>query len=484
MEKRKVNINEMYQYTTTGSTLYDLLGSYVDLTDFSAESILNTLRRDINLQQHTGDPKKIFGFSNVYNNDIHGRIIDSMLENTTPKEKEELLEKLQAVNPELYKFPGLLEYIGFLQDVNFTPRAILAPEDNEKKPVLNQDIDKLNTILIDTAVSKADPEMVSRIRKVLIQMILIPYARRQISKDEQEDENIKSEKLYKMKLLDKIYSKQELIQEYDDIIASTKEHEKMAMDAAKLRINCKLTRLAALAELTGKPMSELLETIDSYDKTILDSITSQAEQSGKPYFPQEGDYTWRFSPFKMPKVVLHDTISYSEDGDKDQEIILASYGNFLYTRNLGTSKYEEAPLELVGVTTFAKDGNRNYFLVTPEANTIQIRNNVDLEQYKKILLSEFVLDDAVSSGYRFLPQIVFDENQKCSLRYDNEISLVDSRPVDAVRYANIFRGSVGRSAPSVTLQELCNSQQLFEQQMRMINELRYRKKNDTNREDR
>lgn len=485
MEVNKTNINEMYQYTTTGNTLYDCLGAQINLADFSAESILNSLRRDINLQQFIGDPQKVAGFSNIYNNDIHGRIVDSMLANTTPNEKEELLEKLRSVNPELYNFPGLLEYIGFLKDVNFTRRAIITPEDNEKNPVLNEDIDKLNEILVNTAVKKADPELVSRMRKTLVQLMLIPVARKKIRRDETLDESTREAELHKLKLLDRIYSKPELIEEYDNLVAITKEKEMTAMEAIKLKIACRLTRAAAMSELTGKTVPELMKAADSADGNILELLTPPSTEMPKePYIPQEGDYAWRYVPDKIPSVILADTAHFSEDGKKDQEIIVVSHGDIRYGRNLGGTKFEEAPLRLIGVTTLGEDGNRNAFLVTPDSVIVKLRNGIDLEQYKKVLLSDLVLDRAVSSGYRYLPEISINPEGIASLNYDSGISLVDSRPENAVKYANSFKGSIGRTVPSTTLLELCNSQALFESQMKVINEVRYKEQSETDRGDR
>lgn len=485
MEKKKVMCNEMYQYTTTGNTLYDFIGSYINLTDFSAKSILNILRRDINLQQNIAAPVQFKSVSRAYNNDVYKKILDSMRENITANDERELLEKLRSVNPEMYNFSDLSEYIDFLQNVNFTRTSLKPFSSEQETPVLDPEIDELNTILIDTAVDKADPELVSRIRNVLIHLLLIPYARRQILKETQDEgDNTRDLKLHKIKLLDRIFSSYDLVKEYDSAIISTQNREEEAMKATKLRIDCKLTRLAALSDLTGKPVSELLEQVDSYDKSILSSISPKKEENDKPYFPQEGDYAWRLSPFKIPKLILDDTVKFSEDSDKDQEIVVVSYGDFFYARNFGTAKYEDVPLQLIGATIFGKDGNSNYFLVTPENNIVNIRNSIDLEQYKKVLFSEFVLDDATSSGYRFLPSLSLDADGIASLKYERDLSIVDSKPIDAVRYANIFKGSVGRGVPTCTLHELCNSNQLFEQQMKIINELRIRGKNNTDREDR
>lgn len=484
MEKKRARCNEMYQYTTTGSTLYDLLGEYIDQTDFSAKAILNTLRRDLNMQLDCSDRPDFKGLANVYNNDIHGKIVDSMLQNMTSKDKEEILEKLRAVNPEKYNLPGLLEYIGFLQDTNFTRGAVEASEDSNKKPVLNQDIDELNTILIDTAVDKADPELVSRIRNVLIHMMLIPYARKKILRENPERDETKNPKLHKIQLLYKIFSNNELVEEYDKVIASTKQKEEEARKAAQLKIDCKLTRLAAVSDFTGRPVSELLAKVDSYDESILDAITTPSEQPAEPYFPGEGDYSWSFSPYKKPRVILDDKVEFSEDGDKDQEIIVSSFGDFRYGRNIGSSNFEELPMQLIGVTVYGKDENKNYFLVTPESNIINMRNGVDLEQYKKVLLSEFVLEDSIGWRDKFLPEMVFDEDGNVSLKYEKEITLLNSRPLEAVKYANIFKGSMGRGVPERTLQSLCNSHELFEEQMRLIQNLRSRERSTDRGENR
>ena len=100
MEKTTRNYNEMYQYITNGETLYDLLKEYTGETDFSPTAIINSLRRDINLQQNiegTNETVRFKSLASTYRKDIFERLTESMLKNMTLGERAELLKKFQAV---------------------------------------------------------------------------------------------------------------------------------------------------------------------------------------------------------------------------------------------------------------------------------------------------------------------------------------------------------------------------------------------------
>ncbi len=476
MEKETRSYNDMYRYVNSGETLYDLLEEYTGEKDFSAVGIINSFRRDLNLQQDIeGENGKIKfnALVNSYNNDIYGRLFKSMQKNMTTGEKEELLKKLQAVNPEKYDFPGILEYTNFLEDVNFTRKAlILDRNDDNTPPVVNPEIEELNKILIDAVVAKADPELVAKVRNVFIKMVLIPYAKKQILKENPESDETQNPKLQKLEFFRRIFLNDKAIQEYDSAVAYAKEQEEAAKRKAQLVTDCKLRRLSALSNLTGKPMPELLAKVDSNDEHIIDAITKQDGEKQSSYIPKEGDYYWKIILSKSPRVVMNEPVEYSKDGVENQQVLVASYGDFSYGRALKESRFDEMPLELIGVTLFGNDDNRNYFLVTPRSNIVNMMNGKNKEYYKKVLLSSFVLDDTTLNKDKFLPEISLDENGNASLEYEKEIPLLDFKQADAVKYATVFPGQIGREYRPRTLKELCHSQELFEAQMTLIYELR------------
>lgn len=476
MEKRTKSYNEMYMYVNRGTTIYDLLGEYLNQDDFSASALLNTLRRDLNLQQNVanGESNVTFvGLVNTYNKDIHGRIVNSMMHNMTNEERDELLKKLQEVNPEQYNFPNLLQYINFLEDANFTSKAVKGNPEDDTSLTLDTDIEELNRILIDTAVDKADPELVARIRNVLIHMMLIPYVKKQILKENPERDEEKNPKLRKLEFFGRLFSNKDAIEEYDSAISYAREKEEEAIRITQLKTDCKLRRLAAISDLTGKSMMDLLEAQDKKGEFLIDLITNPQDIEKEKYTPKEGDYYWAFLQERRPQVVLDDEpVVFSKDGVENQTITLVSYGDFIYGKNMGASRFDEIPMKLIGVTVFGEDENSNYFLVTPAKNIGNLINGTNKEYYKKVLLSKTVLDDTVGHRDRFLPEISVDENGNASLEYQKEFSVLDLKPAEAVTYATTHPGSVGRSTPPCTLQELCNSDKLFELQMETIYNLR------------
>lgn len=489
MESKRKNYNEMYEYVNKGSTLYDFLGEYLDIDDFSAKVILNSLRRDLNMQQMgvaESSKAKFIGLVNTYNKDIHGRIVDSMRERISRSDREKLLKKLQEVNPKEYNFPDLLHYINFLEEANFTQRAIVKRDDDETEalPTLNPDIEKLNTILIDTAVEKADPELVGRIRNVLIHMMLIPYVKKQILKENPETDLTKNPKLKQIELLRKIFSNQKSVAEYDNAIAYSAKREEEAVSKARIETDCKMRRLAAIADYTGKPMTEILKAADS-NEYIIDLIANPNSLPKITYKPKEGDYYWSFVANSKPEVVLNEPVEFSKDGIENQDIAVISYGDFMYGKNVGFSRFDEFPMKLIGVTVFGKDENKNYFLVTPEGNIRDMQNRKNIEYYKKVLLSTYTLDETVAHRDKFLPEISIDENGDAKLEYEKEFSMLDLNPLDALKYANSFPGFLGRESGSSTLQNLCNSPKLFELQMQLLYDLRNKNKQsqDNIRED-
>lgn len=471
MEKSTRSYNEMYKYVNSGNTLYDLLKEYLGETDFSAEGIINALRRDLNLQQNAGNAK-FSALVSTYNKDIYGRITESMLKNMTLEEQENLLKKFQAVNPRKYDFSSILQYTSFLENVNFSRSAlILDRNDDDTPPILNPEIEELNQILIASAVDKADPQMVAKLRNVLIHMMLIPYVKKQILKENPVRDEIKNPKLHKIDFFNKMFSNENAIQEYDSAVAYAKEQEEIAKKAAQLATDCKLRRLGALSDLTGKNVRELLTKVDSEEGNIVDLITKQPEKPKKDYIPKEGDYYWYFMPTK-PKVVLEDSIEYSKDGIENQEIFVASYGDFVCGKKLGKSEFNDIPLELIGVTILGNDENKNYFLLTPMSNISDMLQGRNKEYYKKVLLSSVVLDGVMGKQNRLLPKISLDDNGNASLDYGDEFELLDLNSAEAIKYASVFPGKIGREHSSSTLLELCNSQELFQEQMKTIYELR------------
>lgn len=479
MEKETISFNEMYRYVNSGETLYDLLEEYTGEKDFSAAGIINSFRRDLNLQQgkpeSESERKKFIALVNTYNKDINGRILESMNKNMTVEEKNELLKKFQAVNPQKYAFSSILEYTNFLENVNFSRSAlVLDRNDDNTPPVLNPEIEELNQILIGAAVEKADPELVAKLRNVLIHMMLIPYAKKQILKESSEPDEVKNSKLEKIDFFKKMFFSEKAIQEYDLAIAYVKEREEEAKKAAQLTADCKLRRLIALSSLTGIPMPEVLTKVDSSDESLIDAITVKHEENSGKYVPAEGDYYWRIMPFKNPRVIMDEPIEYSKDGVENQEVLVASYGDFLYGKTLRNSKFDEMPLELIGITLFGNDDNRNYFVITPNRNIINMMNGKNKEYYKKVLLSSFVLDETTMERDKFLPEISLDENGIASLEYERDVSLLDLKPINAVKYANVFLGQFGREYSPCTLKDICNSRELFERQMDLIYELRQR----------
>lgn len=478
MGKETRSYNEMYRYVSSGETLYDLLEEYTGEKDFSAEGIINSFRRNLNLQQDIEGKKgrmKFDALVNSYNKDIYGRLFESMKKNMTTGEKEELLKKLQAVNPEKYDFSSILEYTNFLEDKNFTRNALILDRNDENMPpVLNPEIEELNQILINAAVTKADPELVAKIRNVFIHMLLIPYAKKQILKENPERDETQNPKLQKIEFFRRMFFNEKAIQDYDIAVAYAKEQEENAKRVAQLATDCKLRRLSALSNLTGKPMPELLEKVDSNDEHITDAITKQHGEKPSKYIPKEGDYYWKIILSKSPHVVMNEPVEYSKDGVENQDVLVVSYGDFSYGRALKASRFDEMPLELIGVTLFGNDENRNYFLVTPVNNITNMVNGRNKEYYKKVLLSSFVLDDTALNKDKFLPEISLDENGNASLEYEKEIPLLDFKQADAVKYATMFPGQIGREYRPRTLNELCNSQELFKAQMMLIYELRQR----------
>lgn len=489
MESKKKSYNEMYEYVNKGSTLYDFLGEYLDIDDFSAKVILNTLRRDLNMQQMgvtDSNKAKFIGLVNTYNKDIHGRIVDSMKERISRRDRDDLLKKLQEVNPKEYNFPDLLHYINFLEETNFTPRAIVKKEEGEELdtlPVLDSDLEKLNTILIDTAVENADPELVGRIRNVLIHMMLIPYVKKQILKENPETDLSKNPKLKKIELLRKIFSNPKNIEEYDKAIEYSAKREEEAVNKIRIETDCKMRRLAAIADYTGKPMTEVLKCADNKGEYVIDLIANQNSLPKTTYEPKEGDYYWNFVPDSKPKVILNEPVEFSKNGIENQDIAVISYGDFMYGRSVGYSRFDEFPMKLIGVTVLGKDENKNYFLVTPEENIRDMQNRKNIEYYKKVLLSTYTLDESVAHRDRFLPEISIDENGDASLEYEKEFSMLDLKPLEALKYANQFPGFMGRELGSSTLQNLCNSPKLFELQMQLLYDLQNRNIQNTDRED-
>ena len=486
MEKTTRNYNEMYQYITNGETLYDLLKEYTGETDFSPTAIINSLRRDINLQQNiegTNETVRFKSLASTYRKDIFERLTESMLKNMTLGERDELLKKFQAVNPEKYKQDDVKGYIEFLKDTNFTPKALVIDKNDEKaSPLLNPEIEELNKILIETAVDKADPELVEKLRNVIMHMILIPYAKKQILKENPERDESKNPKLHKINLFERMFTNEKAIKEYDSAIAYIKEQEEIARRAAQQKALCKIRRLEAISDLTGHPLPELLTRVDSKDESILDLLSSQQESSKKEYQPKEGDYYWGISLAKRPNTVFNEKIEYSKNGEENQEVVVVSYGNFVYGKHMNKSKVEEYPLELIGVTVFGNDYNGNYFMVTPKANISNMVRGRNKEYYKKVLLSQFVLDEA--SRGKFLPEISIDENGNSSLKFEEDLTIF-SNTAEAVKYACEFPGQIGRDySRTSTLRELCNSDELFQAQMQYIYEMRKEKASTSKPDDR
>lgn len=473
MEKNRGNFrNDMYRYITRGNTLYDFLAKYVDESDFSSSAMFNALRRDLNLQQNVAclrNEVQYNGFVNFYKQNIEDRLFTSMLQNMNSAEKDELLQKLQSVNPKLYSFPGILQYMSFVEDANFTQRALIANEEDESSPVLNKDIDELNRILVDTATEKADPDLIYTMRKFLMQGVYINTARKEINKE--IDGPGKEEKLEKIALLHKIFSSIESAKEYDDAISHANALEDEAMLKVRTQTEYKLKRLSAIANLTGKSMSDLLLRCDSHDGSFINLLSKEEDVSRKEYEPREGDYSWSFLPQRDPAVILHEKIEFSENGGENQRAIVANYGDFNYKRNLGLSSFSDAPLELLGVTILGSDENWNFFVLTPSENVRNIRNGVNSEYYKKVLLSPFVLDDTIGKKSSFLPCMNINDDGFATLDYSKEFALVDAEPQDAVKYATRFKGTIGREHVPMTIQDFCNSQELFKKQMRILQQV-------------
>lgn len=477
MEKRRSSsYNEMYMYLEEGKTLYDLLERYTGETDFSAAGIFNSFRRELNLQQNDigeNGQNRFRGFANSYNRAVYGQIVESMEKNMTREEKDELLKKLQAVNPEKYDFPGITEYINFLEDANFTSQAlILDRNDDNTPPVLNPDIEELNKILVDTACSKANPEIVEKLRNMIIHTALIPYAQKQILKSNPETDESQNPELHEIRFFKKIFFDSEAVREYDTVLEDMKESGREAKRKAELEENCKYRRLSALSNLTGKPMSELLAKLKSKDEFLIDAITTPNEEGQSKKQPKEGDYYWRFIPEKKPQIILNEDVEFSKDGVENQKIIVASHGKFSYGKNIGKSTFSDMPLEVIGVTTFGKDINKNYFLLTSRGNIANMFNKKNMEYYKKVLLSQFILEDVVAQKDSFLPSIFLDENGNASLGYEDDGRLIDLDPVEAVKYAQKFPGLIGPGGKSSTLVKFFSSNELFEDQMKLLVEIR------------
>lgn len=475
MEKEPNIRNEMYKYTAKGNTLYDLLDEYLELDDFSTRSIINFLRRNLNLQIETANKKDFLFLTNTYKSSISEQLVDSMLKNMSQEEQQNLLERFQSVNPEKYNFPYLMGYINFLEDANFTKTALEAPSSETESPVLNQDVERLNQILIETATDKASPEMVSALRNALMRGILIRYAIKQVKKENDGKDFLENPKFQKLQLFYKVFSDNNLVEEYDNALSYSKHREEEAIKAANLRTNCKLARLLALAELTGKPMLEVLDTVDSPDKSLTDLISQEHKSSELAYIPRGGDYKWSFRQHSKPRIILNESVEFSENGEENQTLFVTSLGNFKYGNNMGKFSYEDPLMDMLGVTILGGDRNVNYFVITPSNNIGNIVNGVDSEYYKKVLLSEFVLDDTIGFKDRFLPEIGIDENGNALLDYDRELSLMGMKPANAIKYATHFKGEIngGRQHPA-TLQQLCNSQELFELQMELLSNYRSR----------
>lgn len=490
MKSEKRNYSEMYEYVSKGNTLYDTLTETLGMKDLSTETIINSLRTFIDVNQDKEELTNTAKFRvlvNTYNKDIHGRIVDSMRDNLTERENRELVEKLQSVNPQKYNFPNLLAYINFLEDANFTKKALLVSQDGETVPVLDPDIEDLNRILISTAINKADPEVVSQIRRTLIHVMLIPSAKQIIYKNnpelirkperkmldpqnkDVERLNKATEDLKKLNLLGKIYFDKKTISDYDNVVAYVEQTENTEAEKARLKVDCELKRLATISSFTGKPMQELLETQNS-SNTVASLISKGDSSPKKEYIPREGDYYWSFVQCEEPNVILSEPVEYSEDGVENQILVLVSHGDFLYGKSMGSSRYDEMPMELVGATILGKDGNSNYFFLTSHKNIGNIVNGKDKEYYKKVLCSQFVLNDTVMTKGGYLPEISIDENGHASLEYDPEFTMLDSNPLDALKYANTFPGSIGRGKEAVTLQEIRNSQKLFTKHMSKVYE--------------
>lgn len=476
MDKSAKRYLDMYQYIASGNTLYDFLDEYIQAGDYSAETIANYFRKTINLQQPIATPQvnkpQFNALVNTYNKDIHGRIIDSMLQRTSAEEKDEILKKLQAVNPEKYNFPNLIQYIAFLEDSNFTQKAIIYDPEQDTPPVLEPEIDKLNQILVNESIKKADPELVSRIRNVFIHVILIPYARKQILKENPERDPEKNPKLKKINLLDKIFANNDAVKEYDTILEYTKTKEKEAVERAQTQASCKLRRISTMADLTGKSNLDLLRASEDPSLSLIDFISPQDKKQEKEYIPQKGDYEWGISFYKNPRVIIDEPITYSENGIENQNIVVTSFGGFKYSKKLGSRSFIDDQMQLIGVTIFGEDGNKNYFLVTPSTNLINLRNSSYREYYKKILFSDMVLDEIATKRNRLLPDMTVDEQGNASFEYDADISLMGMKGTEAVKYANRFLGNMGAQKEPATLEQLCNSEGLFRKQMELIYNLR------------
>lgn len=476
MEYSNSRYSEMYKYLKSGSTLYDLLTEYTQETDFSAASLFNSLRRDINLQQNMVTKKRegfFKGWVNTYNRNIHGRIVDSMLKNMTTEEKEELLKKLQAVNPEKYNFPMLMQYVDFLEDSNFNRRALVVSE-NEENPVLDSDIDQLNTILIDTAVAKADPNLVLSMRNVLIHSLLIPLARSEILKENPELDRNANPKFQEIEFFRRMFINKDAAREYDSAVEYMKEEEKKAKEEDRIKSECKFKRLVPMSNLTGIPVTDLIESVDSSDKDIINLVSNYPTLPQKDYMPKQNDYYWLLSLAKQPIVVMHEPVEFSKDGIENQELTVVNYGQFSYGRYLGVSKFEEIPMNLIGITALGNDENLTSFFITSGSNLGDINNKRNMEYYKKVLFSPYVLKNMTDREDRLLPNLNIDENGIAILDFEDEEELLNMNNMEAVKYATMFPGVVGTRDVKLVcnLQDFCSSQKLFDCQMKILEELK------------
>lgn len=446
MEKQKLEKKPltMFDFLENNSTIYDVLGKYAGITDYSSAGVMkwlkeySTVRKAKNVSQAWCRQNYINIFDNLMDELSRSITSTSEKDGIKPFPKDEIaifLFKLQKIAPDRKKYMSVGQYINDVRE------ALKNGSCFEESGEIDPYYDILIDLLTDKATEHVDQEKLNSSISTIVTGFGTAIARNNI-KSLNLGEDVEAEEVKKLSFIEKILRKPEERKKYDELLEEYNRELAEHKEKVALRLKCK-------AEREEYVRKKLIATMPVEEKVTAsrNGVDSIVFRKGKQVPPKEGSFSWSVDFSKKPEVIMDELAEYSKNGEENQRVVAIDYGKFKYStlfQMSGYPSFSSDNLHIVGVTRIGNDGVKNYFVIMPlegmklkkaseltehdikvplrvNSKKTSIRGYSDFEDYvfvktpkipdskkdfyAKVALSDYMLEKSIQENYRYAGQV-------------------------------------------------------------------------------
>lgn len=493
---------KMYDFLEKNNTIYDVLGKYAGITDYSPAGVMKWLKEYSSIHQ-TRNVNQAWCRQNYIN--IFDNLMDELSRSITltsetdgikPFPKDEVamfLFKLREIAPDSKKYMSVGQYINdvreFLEDKNLF----------QKTGEIDPYYDALIDLLTEKATEHVDQEKLNSSISTIVTGFGTAIARNNI-RSLNLGKDIETEELKKLNFIEKVLRKPEERKQYDELLEEYNRKLTENKEKALLEFKCRTEREEYVRKelITSMSAEEKIEA----SRNGADSIVFR---KGKKVSQKEGSFSWSVDFSKKPEVIMDELAEYSKNGEENQRVVAIDYGKFKYStlfQMSGYPSFSSDNLHIVGVTRIGNDGVKNYFVIMPlegmklkkaseltehdikvplrvNSKKTSIRGYSDFEDYvfvktpkipdskkdfyAKVALSDYMLEKAVQENYRYAGQV-----KETQLGYGIEAGdSAGAYDLWAIQYAYNNPGACGRRKV-YSLETILNDSELLYRHLKNV----------------